>query len=298
MTLSAKDRRLCLYAATTAAYRAGNHIMKYYGAESLAYDTKGLDSFAGDVVTVADRESQRIVADILKDLHPDIGFLAEEEDEKENRSRFEKPYFWCVDPLDGTLPFIERVNGFAVAIALVEQSGRPVMGVCYLPAFGDLYHAVAGEGAFFNGRRFSYPKDLGHGRVTLSPNPRDVITPERHVWMSAIAESLGRVDGVERVVYQFHSGAVAKACLLRQFAPALFVGVPRRGNEGCCVWDLAATSVIVTEAGGVVHDLYGQPLDLNRRDCAFCHHRGFVMATRADLAQAAADGFQSVTKDK
>ena len=290
MPLNPSDLRHLLFAASTAAYRAGNQVMKYYG-RGVSVDSKGAAHLAGDVVTVADRESQQIILEVLEDIHPDIGVLGEEEGAKESQSRFEKPYFWCIDPLDGTLPFLERVNGFAVAIALVTQAAKPVMGVCYLPAYGDMYHAVAGGGAFKNGKPIVFDPAMGAGTVTLSLNPNESIVPERYAQITAIAERIKKAPGVKKVAYQLHSGAVPKGCLLLESAPSLFVGVPRTGNEGVSIWDLAATACIIKAAGGVACDVFGAPLELNRRESTYCHHKGFILASHAALAQAAIEGF-------
>jgi len=291
MTLNDHDLDRFLHAATTAAYRAGAHVMKYYGRD-LTVDTKGAVNLAGDVVTIADRESEAIILDVLGDLHPDVAVLAEESGE--DHARFEKPYFWCVDPLDGTLPFLERVNGFAVAIALVSRAGEAVMGVCYLPAFGDLYHAVAGKGAFKNGKPVSIAPSMGAGVTTLSLNHMEPIPPDRHAQVTAIAERIKSTEGVRRLVHHMHSGAVPKGCWVIDAAPALYVGVPRVG-EGVSVWDLAATSCVVAEAGGVACDVFGDPLDLNHRENTYCHHKGYILASHRALADAAIAGFRRAT---
>lgn len=267
--------------------------MRYYGRD-LAVDSKGSAHLAGDVVTAADKESQEVILSVLRDVFPaEIGMLSEESDLKDP-SRFKKPYFWCIDPLDGTLPFIERVNGFAVAIALVSQSGEPVMGVCFLPAYGDLYHAVAGWGAFKNGRRVAFDASMGQGTVTLSLNPNETIKAERHQMHAAMAEGIKRIEGVKRVTYHLHSGAVAKGCFLLENAPALFAGVPRDG-EGISIWDLAATACLIKEAGGFVSDIEGHLLELNRKDSTYCNHRGFILASHTALAEAAMAGYHQAT---
>jgi 3'-phosphoadenosine 5'-phosphosulfate (PAPS) 3'-phosphatase len=287
----AELRRL-LSLATVAAYRAGAHVMRYYGRD-LTVDTKGATHLSADVVTVADKESQEIILDALADSHPDIGLLGEEDEARENRSRFEKPCFWCIDPLDGTLPFLERVNGFAVAIALVSREGDSLMGVCHLPAWGDLYHAVAGQGAFRNGRPIAFPKDLGGGRLTYSLNPNEGIVPERYAQIQSVARALGKVPGIAKLSWHLHSGAVAKGCLLLEQSPAVFFGPPRPGEQGVSIWDLAATACIVREAGGAVCDAYGAPLELNREGSTYCHHKGFVLASHEAIARAAIEGFRA-----
>ena len=93
-----------------------------------------------------------------------MGLISEEL--KDDSSRFENEFYWCIDPLDGTLPFTEQVDGYAVSIALVSREGIPVLGVVYNPEKNDLYTAVKGEGAYKNGWPLSC-------LLYTSPSPRD-----------------------------------------------------------------------------------------------------------------------------
>lgn len=74
------------------------------------------------------------------------------EESPDNRERLKKDFFWCIDPLDGTLPFIESTSGYAVSIALVAHDGTPYIGVIYDPVEQVLYHAVKGCGVLRNGK--------------------------------------------------------------------------------------------------------------------------------------------------
>ena len=75
----------------------------------------GGESLASQVLTDIDEQSQQIILDILAPSIErfDLGLLTEERDD--DRSRFEKACFWCIDPLDGTLPFIDNIPGYAVS---------------------------------------------------------------------------------------------------------------------------------------------------------------------------------------
>ena len=123
MKLSSTVMTQLLNTSIAAAYSAGAKIMRYFHSDVYKSDSKGRTDLAEDVVTQADTDAQEIILNFLLNLHPDIGILSEEEEVK-NRSRFDKPYFWCVDPLDGTLPFLEKTSGFAVSIGLVSQAGE------------------------------------------------------------------------------------------------------------------------------------------------------------------------------
>ena len=87
------------------------------------------NTLASQVVTQVDLACDKCIKGILKESceRHDIAVLTEES--IDDKQRFIKDYFWCVDPLDGTLPFIEGRTGYAVSIALVSQKGTPVIGV-------------------------------------------------------------------------------------------------------------------------------------------------------------------------
>ena len=127
LLLDTKTLTDCLYAAQAAALRAGNRIMTFFGGVIEPMD-KGYGYDKSDLVTKADQEAQEIIEKILINYHPQIGFLAEENGQDQNQGRFEKPYFWSVDPIDGTHAFVQQQNGFAVSIALVANNGEPILG--------------------------------------------------------------------------------------------------------------------------------------------------------------------------
>ena len=115
--------------ATKAAREAGTLIAHTNGREVAVQHKAGGESLASQVVTEVDERSQAI---ILKHLRPtcaayDLALLSEEL--PDDGSRLEKDAFWCIDPLDGTLPFTEGIPGYAVSIALVARDGTPLIGV-------------------------------------------------------------------------------------------------------------------------------------------------------------------------
>ena len=124
-------------------------------------------SLASQVVTEVDRRSEAI---ILETLAPtlkrfELGLLTEEQ--PDDGGRFRADYFWCIDPIDGTLPFIEGTPGYAVSIALVRRDGNPTIGVAYDPVEKTVVHAIAGAGAFRNG-----------SPITVSQEPNQQTTSE------------------------------------------------------------------------------------------------------------------------
>jgi fructose-1,6-bisphosphatase/inositol monophosphatase family enzyme len=99
-----------------------------------------------DLVTSVDRESERIIVDILQRNFPDHGILAEEEtDRRSSQSR----YLWIIDPLDGTTNFAHSYPQFCVSIAL-QYDGEILLGVVYDPIGEECFRAVQGQGATLN----------------------------------------------------------------------------------------------------------------------------------------------------
>ncbi|MBL4674242.1 MAG: inositol monophosphatase family protein, partial [Arenicella sp.] len=146
--------------AIQAAQEAGQWIEKFdrHNLQRFFKDTGS--SEASQLVTEVDIGSEEIIRQRLQKISEplNIAFVGEESSLSNSslnilgnvHERFEKPYFWCVDPLDGTLPFAEGRSGYAVSIALVEQSGKPLIGVVYDPARQVLLHAIEGQGSYRN----------------------------------------------------------------------------------------------------------------------------------------------------
>lgn len=280
MPFSPERLQSLLHPALSAAFRAGQRIMRHYGRiEEIG--SKGRAGLAGDVVTVADREAQAVIVQTLRDLDPRIGMVAEEEGEDRGRSRFEKEAFWCIDPMDGTLPFLERNNGFAVSIALVARDGQPLLGVAHAPALGDTFWAASGCGAFHNGHPICLAPAEGILRVSMAWN--DVASAETHARFLHIVEGLRQLKRVKSVEVMMHSGAVVRACRVCEKPPMIYMSLPREG--GASIWDFAATACIVPEAGGWASDIFGKPMDLNRRDSTFMYHKGILYASDEELAR-------------
>lgn len=133
-----------LDAALEAARRAGDLALRYQAA-GLSADTKSDDS----PVTVADRESEKLLSAALAEAFPEDGVLGEEGAARESVSGRR----WVLDPIDGTRDFFRGNPCWAVLIGLeIMEEGRVAVGVAHLPALGLTYWATRGGGAFCNGR--------------------------------------------------------------------------------------------------------------------------------------------------
>jgi 3'(2'), 5'-bisphosphate nucleotidase/myo-inositol-1(or 4)-monophosphatase len=146
MLLSANDLFLLSQCAISAACQAG-HIIAKYSQQDVPVSTKeGGFSLAAQVVTEVDHLSQEIILKVLRPISNRYNLAILSEESPDDGERLQKVAFWCIDPLDGTLPFIESVPGYSVSIALVSQAGEPIIGVVYDPLTQTLYHAIKNQG--------------------------------------------------------------------------------------------------------------------------------------------------------
>ncbi len=127
-----------------------------------------------DLVTDADLASQKAIRALLMDPFPDYGFVGEEEGETKpppsvQRGDVDAPPCWVVDPLDGTVNYVHRLQSFAVSIGLFA-AGKMRLGVVYDPVVDEMFTAIDGQGARVNDRvvRHSDCERLGEALVACS----------------------------------------------------------------------------------------------------------------------------------
>ena len=298
MKLDSTDLFLLSQCAISAAYQAGQIISGYKNQSVKVMTKQGGETLASQVVTEVDHLSQDI---ILQTLMPtckyfDLALLSEEM--PDNRERLEKDYFWSVDPLDGTLPFVQSMPGYSVSIALVARDGTPVIGVIYDPVTPTLYHAVQGNGAFRNGQPFMLEADSEASEQTLTW----VADPsfEKHALFSAVRSELDNIAqqlGYIGLTNVLQGGAAMNACWVLEKRPACYFKFPKRQSGGGGLWDFAATACFVQEAGAKVSDINGHTLDLNRSDSLFMNHQGVLFSSDAVLAEKIIELYKKIKRD-
>ena len=234
------------------ALEAGEVIMKYYdGAEDMQVDQKHDDS----PVTLADREAETFIQMSLEILTPDIPVVGEEAAALGKvKPVGDKPYFWCVDPLDGTKEFIAGGEDFTINIALVKD-GRPVLGVIYAPAKGELY---AGYGP---GTAVRWTEESGNDKsISVRPAPESglvVVSSRFH----GSTDKLDRFLEAFKIEKMIKRGSSLKICAVASGKADIY---PRLGPT--CEWDTAAGDAILQAAGGMITDTNGQPLKYGGAD--------------------------------
>lgn len=279
--------------AVTTAERAGAHIQAKVGRHRQS-NTKesGGDTLASQVVTEVDLESQQLILDSLGPSMAEfsLGLLTEESED--DSSRFEADAFWCIDPLDGTLPFIEGTSGYSVSIALVSHSGKPQVGVVHDPISGTTYHAYRGSGALMNGQPFPTASErrdtpltwlMDRSMKNLANYPQIADTAQR-LALEAGYSALKRID---------HAGAALNGCWVAATAPAIYFKFPKAAKGGGSLWDFAASACVMTEWGQAPGDIWGGALELNRRGHTFMNESGVIYASDRRLRDAVQEIYRS-----
>jgi 3'-phosphoadenosine 5'-phosphosulfate (PAPS) 3'-phosphatase len=257
--------------AIEAALSAGKIIQKHLNDNITVEKKEAGTNYASQVVTKVDRECERI---ILSHLLPtcktfDIGILTEETED--SGSRFEKECFWCVDPLDGTLAFINKQPGFSVAIALIKRDGTPIIGVVFNPSTEIIYHAIKGNGVYKNRTPWTIKNTNNYLTYVTDKKLKD--TPNS-------AEIQNRLNkhktdlGLKGIKEISGSGAVMNAILVLENGPACFLKLPKKEIGGGSIWDFAATACIYQELGLPATTFNGEILDLNKKDGTFMNSEG------------------------
>jgi myo-inositol-1(or 4)-monophosphatase len=230
-----------LTTAVKAARRAGNIITR--GARDLDLLTvtaKGPKDFVSEV----DHAAEAAIVETLHATYPDHAILAEEGTARDRNTDAE--HVWIIDPLDGTTNFLHGFPQYCVSIALAHR-GVVTQGVIYDPVRNDLFTASRGRGAFLNERRI---------RVSRRQHLRDSLIgtgfPFRDgsyldTWLAMMRSMIQQAAGIRR------PGAAALD--LAYVAAGYYDGFFEIGLNP---WDVAAGSLLVLEAGGLVGDLSGE----------------------------------------
>jgi 3'(2'), 5'-bisphosphate nucleotidase len=244
-----------LRAAVELARRAGEAALAYYGGPLRVEHKEEFD----EPVTQADRAVNELIVSALQREFPGDGILAEESVDTERRLSRER--VWMVDPLDGTKGFIAGTGDFAVQIGLAV-AGRSALGVLYAPATDVLYWAARGHGAWVLRPTSEAGRSLRAERLRVSD--------ERELSRVRLAESRShrgpRMDAVVRSLgvraeIKSHSVGIKVGLLVERQAD-LYIHMSPKTKQ----WDTCAPEAVLTEAGGRMTDLWGEPLRYNTRD--------------------------------
>jgi myo-inositol-1(or 4)-monophosphatase len=205
-----------------------------------------------DFVTEVDQAAENVIIETLLAAYPGHGILAEESGRA--RGAKDSEYLWIIDPLDGTTNFIHGLPVYAVSIALAHR-GQVQQAVVYDPTRNDLFYASKGRGAFRNDKRLRVSK-----RLKLADSLIGTGFPFR------------KGDNFKRYMQMFEDVMQHCAGLRRPGAAALDLCYVAAGyydgffETGLSPWDIAAGSLLITEAGGLVGNFTGEADYLYQRE--------------------------------
>ncbi|MFZ0705522.1 MAG: inositol monophosphatase family protein [Candidatus Korobacteraceae bacterium] len=242
---------------------AGALLMSYL-RRRIGYEYKG----DVDLVTEADRASEKFISERLRSRWPDFGILGEEG----TRSDMAAEYRWLVDPLDGTTNFAHGYPVFCISIALVRGEDL-LAGFLYDPTRDEFFAAEHGAGAKLNGQAMhvSKTKTLSESLLgTGFPSHKRHKNPNVHFYHQLTLRS----HGLRR--------AGSAALDLANVACGRYEGF---WEFNLNPWDTAAGVLLVREAGGMVTRFDGSPFLLNSRE---------VLASNAIIHQELMDNFAEI----
>ncbi|MDH3546680.1 MAG: inositol monophosphatase [Gammaproteobacteria bacterium] len=227
-----------LNVAVMAARKAGNTLIrKMVNLDKLKIEKKGRNDYVSD----ADYAAERAVIETIHRHYPEHAILAEE-----SGATGDCDTVWIIDPLDGTTNFLHGFPVFAVSIG-VQHEGRMEHGVVYDPLRQELFTATRGSGAHLDGRRIrvSGQQDLNLSLLGTGFPFRQADT-EISPYMDMLAKSIRHTSGVRRA-----GAAALDLCYVAAGRLDAFF------ETGLAPWDLAAGSLIIREAGGIISGLDG-----------------------------------------
>jgi len=206
-----------------------------------------------DFVTEVDQAAEQAIIDILLAAYPGHAIWAEESGRTQGAQ--DSDYVWIIDPLDGTTNFIHGLPIYCVSIALAVK-GRVEQAVVYDPTRNDLFTATRGRGAFMNDRRLRVSKRVRLQECLISTGFPFRPGDDFKTYLSMMSEVMQRSAGLRRP----GAAALDLAYVAAGFTDAFF-------ETGLQPWDVAAGSLLVTEAGGLVGNLTGEADFLEQKEC-------------------------------
>lgn len=222
------------------AAREAEAVVRFYHDRQLEVQTKEDLS----PVTIADVETENKIREIILGAFPDHGFYGEET----GRSNNDSPFTWLIDPIDGTKSFIRDYPFFSTQIALMYE-GEIIVGVSNGMMFNELAWAAKGQGARLNDEIIHCSEIEKLSEASLSTGNIKTLAMNPPAWqgLATLSTQVNRTRGYGDF-YHYHLLASGKIDIIVE--------------SDVNILDIAALSLIVTEAGGCFSDLHGKPPSL------------------------------------
>ena len=236
--------------AIKAARTAGSIINRAaLDIESVRISQKKVNDF----VTEVDHAAEQAIIETLLTAYPGHGIWAEESGKEFGAQDSE--FVWIIDPLDGTTNFIHGLPVYCVSIALAVR-GKVEQAVVYDPTRNDLFTATKGRGAFLNDRRLRVSKRTELKGCLISTGFPFRENDDFAQYLNMMGEVMQKTAGLRRP----GSAALDLAYVAAGFTDGFF-------EFGLQPWDVAAGSLLVTEAGGLIGNFTGESDFLEQEEC-------------------------------
>ena len=206
-----------------------------------------------DFVTEVDHASEAVIIETLLNLYPGHAIWAEESGKTHGVQGSD--FVWIIDPLDGTTNFIHGFPVYCVSIALAVR-GKVEQAVIYDPSRNDLFTASKGRGAFMNDRRLRVSKRVELKQCLVSTGFPFRPGDNFNNYLRMMSDVMQRTAGLRRP----GAAALDLAYVAAGFTDGFF-------ETGLSPWDVAAGSLLVTEAGGLVGNFTGDADFLEQKEC-------------------------------
>jgi myo-inositol-1(or 4)-monophosphatase len=231
-----------------------------------------------DFVTEVDQAAEAAIIETLLTAYPGHGILAEESGSEHGAK--DSDFVWIIDPLDGTTNFIHGFPVYCVSIGLAVH-GKVEQAVVYDPTRNDIFCATKGRGAYLNDRRIRVAKRTRLQDCLVATGfpyrPGDKLKAH----LSMLGEVISQTAGVRRP----GAAALDLAYVAAGYSDGFF-------ETGLKAWDMAAGSLLVTEAGGLVGNFTGEADFLHQQECVAANPRiyGQLVATLGKYSKFAGAG--------
>ncbi|MDY6833559.1 MAG: inositol monophosphatase family protein [Chloroflexota bacterium] len=239
---ASKSQRSALEIVTSALKQTGALLLDRLSGEKLIERKPG----RANIVTEIDRLAEKKIIDILHSEYPEFGIVTEESEGFTSNS----PYCWIIDPIDGTNNYTFGIPLFCTTVALARRDAI-LLGVTYDPLRDELFHAEQGMGAFLNGKK-----------VTVSHRPKveDCLIGYDLGYRAEVGDVM---FGITKTLWPGIHGFRIMGSAALGLAYVACGRFDLYFHAWLYPWDLAAGSLMVVEAGGLVTDWSCNPASLN-----------------------------------
>jgi len=240
--------------ARYAAAQAAGGIRSYYMNKDNVAEVKSDNS----PVTIADKEAEKTIIKIIKDSYPEHDIYGEEYGRDGNDS----DYLWLIDPIDGTKSFVRGYPFFSTQIALMYR-GELLLGVSHAPLMDEQTYAFKNGGAYLNGEPLKVQSQwIEHSSCVSTGNIQSLIK-DNWTQLGQLLLKFSKIRGYGDF-YHYHLLAGGKIDLLIE--------------SDVNILDIAALTVIIREAGGLITDIKGQNIGLDTTSVVAGNEQTHTMA--------------------